>query len=149
MIKRMPTRVGTLTFSRRPNEAIYSALEPANLDIWWNVAAELGDLVARMQQCAAEVLWARIADYSVPTDVPAFAEQLDRVCALLSCGGAVHVSCYGGRGRTGLALACVRVFLEEEDPAVALSAAFEASGGPETEEQRAFVTRLYQGVRAR
>src|SRR5262249_30389920 len=105
MIKTMPTCVRTLTFSRRPDEGIYSVLQAADLDIWWNLALELGDLVPRMKQCAAEVLWAKIADYSVPTDVPAFAEQLDRVCALLSCEGCVHVNCYGGRGRTGLALA--------------------------------------------
>jgi hypothetical protein len=149
MIHTMPTSVGTLTFSRRPNEAIYTALEARALDVWWNLAVELGDLVPRMQQCAGEVLWAKIADYSVPADMPAFAEQLDRVCTLLGCGGQVHVSCYGGRGRTGLALACIRLCLEEEDPQAALAAALTASGGPETEAQRDFVTALHQGLRAR
>jgi protein-tyrosine phosphatase len=145
----MPTSVGTLTFSRRPDEAIYADLQAADLDIWWNLALELGDLVPRMQQCAAEVLWARIADYSVPSDLPVFAEQLDRVCALLSCEGCVHVNCYGGRGRTGLALACIRMCLEEEEPEAALDAAVSVSGGPETDEQRAFVLRLHHALRGR
>jgi hypothetical protein len=149
MIKTMPTRSGTLTFSRRPDDAIFATLKPVGLDIWWNLAAELGDLVPRMQECAAEVLWAPIADYSVPSDMPAFAAQLDNVCALLGCEGRVHVSCYGGHGRTGLALACVRMILDEDEPTKALAAAFDASRGPETEAQRAFVVDLWRGLRAR
>jgi protein-tyrosine phosphatase len=148
MIQRMPTNLGTLTFSRRPTDAVYAELERAELDIWWNVARELGDLVPRMATCAAEVLWAPIADYSVPADTAAFAEQLDRVCVLLGCHGRVHVNCYGGRGRTGLALACVRMVLEEETPDQALAAAYAACGGPETEAQRGFVADLHRQLRA-
>src|SRR5262249_17497422 len=135
--------------SRRPNDELFAALAGEGLDIWWNLALELGDLVPRMEQYAAEVLWARIADYAVPTDVPQFAEQLDRVCTLLGCDGRVHVSCYGGRGRTGLAVACVRMILEDEPPEEALRAAFEASGGPETDEQRAFVVDLHRALKLR
>jgi hypothetical protein len=149
MIHRMPTHVGTLTFSRRPNEAIYAALEPGAVDIWWNLALELGDLVPRMRLHAAEVLWAKIPDFAAPPDILLFAEQLDRVCVLLGCEGRVHVSCYGGRGRTGLALACVRMIVEEEPPEVALAAAEAATGGPETEEQRAFVVVLHDLLKGR
>ncbi|MBX3227051.1 MAG: hypothetical protein KIT84_36055 [Labilithrix sp.] len=100
-----------------------------------------------MREHAAEVLDGRIADFGVPSDVPAFAEQLDRVVTLLGCSGRVHVSCYGGRGRTGLALACIRMLLEEEAPEVALAAAREVSGGPETEAQAAFVVDLHRALR--
>lgn len=147
MLRAMPTRAGTLTFSRRPNAEIYAALKADEVDIWWNLAAELGDLVPAMREHAAEVLEARIRDYSVPEDMPAFAEQLDRVVSILGCFGRVHVSCYGGRGRTGLALACVRMMLEEEEPEAALAAAREASGGPETEAQAAFVVDLHRALR--
>jgi hypothetical protein len=149
MIQRMPTSFGTLTFSPRPTEAMYLELARVDLDIWWNLARELGDLVPRMASCAGEVLWAAIPDYSVPTDTAAFAEQLDRVCALLGCHGRVHVNCYGGRGRTGLALACVRMMLEEEQPAPALAAAYAACGGPETDAQRTFVADLHRELRGR
>jgi protein-tyrosine phosphatase len=148
MIKAMPTSTGSLTFSRRPSEWIYDELRGCDLDIWWNLALELDDLAPRMRQCAAEVLCARIADFSIPADVPQFAEQLDQVVTLLRCGGRVHLNCYGGRGRTGLALACVVMLLEEVDPSAALAAAFEASGGPETDEQRGFVHELHQSLRA-
>ena len=143
----MPTCTGTLTFSRRPNADIYAALTSDEVDIWWNLAVELGDLVPTMRQHAAEVLEARIPDYGVPTDVPAFAEQLDRVVSILGCFGHVHVSCYGGRGRTGLALACIRMRLEEEAPEAALAAARDASGGPETDAQARFVVDLHRALR--
>jgi protein-tyrosine phosphatase len=148
MIKSMATSTGSLTFSRRPSAPIFEALRETDLDIWWNLALELEDLVPRMRQCAAEVLSARITDFSIPADVPRFAEQLDHVVTLLRCGGRVHVNCHGGRGRTGLALACVLMLLEEMDPAAALAAAREASGGPETEEQSAFVIALHRSLRA-
>ena len=147
MLRTMPTRCGTLTFSRRPDDEIYAALGAGEVDIWWNLALELGDLTPRMHEHAAEVLVGRIPDFGVPSDVPAFAEQLDRVVTLLGCFGHVHVSCYGGRGRTGLALACVRMLLDDEEPAVALAAAREASGGPETDAQAAFVVDLYRALR--
>lgn len=142
MIKTMPTSVGTLTFSRRPNEALYTAFRNAPVDLWWNLAAELGDLVPAMRGCAREVLCAEVEDYSVPGNIELFLEQLERVCTILREGGRVHVSCYGGRGRTGMALACVRVILEEQSPQEALTVARDISGGPENVEQRAFVLDL-------
>lgn len=147
MIHTLPTSAGTLTFSRRPNDAIYAALGQGDLDIWWNLARELGDLTPKMREHAAEVLEGMIPDFGVPADVPAFAGQLDRVVTILGCSGHVHVSCYGGRGRTGLALACIRMLLEDEAPEVALALAREASGGPETEAQATFVVDLHRALR--
>lgn len=142
----MPTSIGTLTFSRRPTDEIYGALGADEVDIWWNLARELRDQTPRMREHAAEVLEAGIADFGVPTDLPAFAEQLDRVVTILRCSGHVHVSCYGGRGRTGLALACIRMLLEEEAAEVALRRAHEVSGGPETAAQAAFVVDLQRAL---
>lgn len=147
MLHTMPTSAGTLTFSRRPNDVIYAALGPDELDIWWNLARELGDLTPAMRRHAAEVLEGAIPDFGVPEDLPAFAEQLDRVVTILGCAGRVHVSCYGGRGRTGLALACIRMLLDDEAPELALAAAREASGGPETEAQATFVVDLHRALR--
>lgn len=147
MLRTMPTRSGTLTFSRRPNDEIYTALAADELDIWWNLAVELDDLAPRMREHAAEVIDGKIPDFGVPTDVPAFAEQLDRVVTILGCFGRVHVSCYDGRGRTGLALACIRMLLEDEEPDVALAAARAASRGAETEAQAAFVIDLHRALR--
>src|SRR5262249_44118295 len=130
-IRTMPIRTGTLTFGGRPDETHFEALR--ELDIWWNLAHELEDALPRMGELAGEVLFADIDDGATPSDLPLFVEQLDRVCVLLGCGGRVHVSSCAGRGRTGLVLACIRMLLDEEDPATALSAATDACGGPALE----------------
>jgi protein-tyrosine phosphatase len=92
-----------------------------------------------MAEVAREVLWARIPDFRAPAEVDLFDEQLGRVCTVLGGGGHVHVSCFGGIGRTGVAIACIRVHLLGETPDDALAAAFDACGGPMTEGQDAFV----------
>jgi hypothetical protein len=130
---------GVLTHSGRPSSAIYRALSDEGLDCWWNLAEELGELLPEMKAVARKVLWAKIPDFQVPIDVPLFDEQLESVCAVLDGGGRAHVSCFGGIGRTGLAIACVRVRSLGESPQAALVAAFLACGGPLTIEQKAFV----------
>lgn len=149
MIKSMHTRTGTLTFSGEPHEAVYAALKAANVDLWWSLASELDDLLPRMSETAREVLWAQIEDFSAPDNVPLFVEQLERVCAVLRGDGRAHISCLAGRGRTGMALACVRMLLDGDDPTTAIAAARDATGGgPEREEQRAFVIALHRQLRS-
>lgn len=149
MIKKMLTRTGTLTFSGEPDEAIYTVLKAESVDVWWNLAAELDDLLPRMRECAAEVLWGQIEDYAAPGNVPLFVEQLERVCAVLLGDGSAHISCLGGRGRSGLAVACVRMLLDGDDPTTALAAARDATGGgPECQEQEAFVIALHRRLRS-
>jgi CheY-like chemotaxis protein len=138
----MTIRGGILTHSCRPSPPIYDALRSENLDCWWNLAEELDDLLPEMRRVAREVLWAQIPDFQPPVDAALFDEQLVSVCAILQGGGRVHVSCFGGIGRTGLAVACVRVRMLGESSQDALAAAFEACGGPLTVEQKDFVHAL-------
>jgi hypothetical protein len=139
LMKSMRIGGGTLSHSCAPTSAIYDDLRPHALDCWWNLAEELGDLIPEMRKVAREVLWGKVRDFCAPDDLELFEQQLGRVCALLGGGGRVHVSCLGGIGRTGLAIASIRVRALGEASEDSLAAAFEACGGPVTEQQRAFV----------
>lgn len=141
-VKKLRTSVGKVTFSRRVNEGVLEELEETYLDVWWNLARELEDDIPTMENAARRVLFADIEDYSVPEDEALFLEQLDAVCLVLRRGGHVHVSCYGGRGRTGMALACILRRLEGLDADAALERAHEASRGPEVDAQCELVRRI-------
>ncbi len=93
LIKTMPTSTGTLSFSRCPDERIFAELSMPKIDLWWNLAAELEELLPRMREIAREVLWAQIEDYATPADVPLFVAQLERVYEVLRVDGRAHVSC--------------------------------------------------------
>ncbi len=135
----MPIGPGILTHSSRPSDAIYDALRPGRLDCWWNLAGELAVFLPGMAKVASEVLWAKIKDFEVPVDLDEFDGQLERVCAILCRGGHVHVSCFAGIGRTGMAIACVRVRQLGESADDAMAATFAACGGPITAGQKEFV----------
>jgi protein-tyrosine phosphatase len=92
-----------------------------------------------MKAIASEVLWAQIPDFGAPVNLELFDEQLNQVCSWLARGGRAHVSCYAGIGRTGLAIACIRVRSLGESPQDALAAAWKACGGPATALQKDFV----------
>lgn len=139
MIEGMRIGAGLLTHGGCPSPATYDKLRSQALDCWWNLALELHHLIPDMQVVAREVLWAKIPDHCAPVDPERFAEQAQRVCAVLRDGGHVHVSCFGGSGRTGLAIACIRVRALGEPPADAISASLAVCGGPVHAEQKEFV----------
>jgi protein-tyrosine phosphatase len=138
----MSIAAGVLTHSGRPSPETYERLRAASLDCWWNLAEELGELIPEMKSVAREVLWARVPDFQAPADLPLFDEQLERVCSVLAGGGRVHVSCLGGMGRTGIAIACIRMRVLGETADDALAATHMACRGPITDEQKAFVRAL-------
>ena len=135
------TTRGTLTFSGRPNDTIFAEVRARGVALWWTLARELPDAVPHMSKASAVVRYLPLRDYHVPEGgiAVAFREHLDEAVAVLRAGRHVHVSCYGGRGRTGLALACITIALEDLAAESALRRAREACRGPETEEQEAFV----------
>lgn len=139
-ISLMPTNCGTLLFGRAPFPKTLKRLKGA--DCIWNLAEELYFLVWEEQEVAKEVLFGDIRDYDVPDDIEAFVSQLNRAVALLQDGRTVFVHCLGGRGRTGMALAVIKIAMEKVSADVAIEAAIQYAGGPESKKQVAFVKTL-------
>lgn len=67
------------------------------------------DLVAKAEARGVEVLRHPVPDLDVPADPTAFAVTLDAVGDRLRRGRTVVVTCRGGLGRTGTAVACLLV----------------------------------------
>ncbi len=135
-MKLIPTSCGKLW--------IGNALDAYNLGssrfhIVWNLAVELAHLIELELPKTETVLFARIEDYSPPSDIEIFKEQLRTVVASLKNGGKVFVHCLGGCGRTGTALACILVSLEGITEEEALKRTKEYCGGPELTSQMNFV----------
>lgn len=124
---------------------IGSSLDAYNLgkkrfNIIWNLAAELPHLLDYEGKKTDTLLFGDIDDYKTPHDVEAFKSQLDLVVKSLSVGGSVFVHCIGGRGRTGMSVACIKMKLEGMSADEALAFAREVCrGGPETDIQVNFV----------
>ena len=131
---------GTLLFGRMWSsfelDIIEKEIQDRNIDIILNLLEDShGDI------CGAEEIWAPIDDFSIPSDTEAFMSKIDSVINELNLGKTVLVHCYGGKGRTSLALAAILVKLgvpSEE----ALEKVHTAARGPETEEQKNFVRLL-------
>jgi len=85
----------------------------------------------------AKEVWAAIPDYSVPTDVQAFSDNLEFLISQLKTKN-ILVHCLGGRGRTTIALSCLLIRLGEtpEDTLAQVSA---LTRGVEKAEQRDFI----------
>ena len=132
-----------LTFSPAP--IIRSDLEKlGNLDLHciFNVADELKLIEGIEAKIANMVLLGRIKDYDVPVDMDYFICQIGYICDLLKEGKNVHVHCMGGRGRTGMVLACIKIMLDKVDAETALKITKKTCGGPETINQIEFVKKF-------
>ncbi len=93
-----------------------------------------------------------IRDLSIPT-VAEMRAALDRIDAIRAAGGTAYIHCWGGRGRTGTAVACWLVRHGHAAPADAVARLQTLLGPsphlfaqtPETDEQRAFVAAWKEG----
>lgn len=67
------------------------------------------DLIEEYGNAGIEPVHYPIADYMVPKDLPSFGSFLEHLQDTLQEGKAVAVHCYGGKGRSGLVVACLLV----------------------------------------
>lgn len=98
------------------------------------------DLEAAYARAPLQVLRFPIPDFGVPADTAAFRAFLRDLLDRLRTGESVYMHCYGGRGRTGTALACLFI-LVGESPATAVKTvrARYRPEAVETSAQRRFV----------
>lgn len=140
-IYKIPTTSGTLYYGPLPNKKTLEKLNELGVDIIWNLASELSLIVPYEEKFAKTVLFANIVDYSAPSN-DAFLKQLYYVAGALKNGKRVFVHCFGGHGRTGTALAAIKVLMEKMDPEDALDTAFRYAKGPESEDQEDYIRYL-------
>lgn len=142
MVKLFPTSSGTLFFGPLPKVAVLKHLKSLHIDAIWNLASELNLMVPYEKGYAPEVIFGNVGDYDAPKDSGLFISQLNRVISLLNAGKRVFVHCFGGHGRTGMALAALKVAMDKTPADKALSLAFDYTTGPESEEQDEYIEEL-------
>lgn len=107
-------------------------------DIIWNMANELEFLYQEQKLIAKTVLLGRCDDFDIPNKT-LFNIQLNKVIIGLLSNNKVFVHCVGGHGRTGLALAAIKMKLDKLTFEQAIEFTQQTCFGPETNEQYDFL----------
>jgi len=142
-MKLVETTRGTLFIGDKDDALALSEQLPKIIyDIIWNLAEELDFLVEDEKTFAKKVLCANIVDYSIPDNKLTFLLQLMTVVDSLRKGGKVFIHCFGGHGRTSIALASVKILLDKLSLKEALIFTDTHCDGPETEQQKQFIISL-------
>ena len=141
-VRKFYTRIGELYSGPAPSRDILERLQNKEIYCIWNLAEELQDMIEVENKYAEQVLFANIPDFSIPKDKKVFFNQLEYICDLLKDDRKIFLHCMAGRGRTGMALACVKRQLEGATALEALTASREHCDGPESDVQVEFVTNL-------
>ena len=152
LMKRVKTSVGELYIGDKDDALAIIAGEPIELeghypavamrfDRIWNLAKELAFMADDEANFADAVILGQIEDQGIP-DMQSFVGELAEVINVLGLGGSVFVHCLGGVGRTAIALAAIKLGVDEMNADEALQCAKDECNGPETDEQIAFVRQL-------
>lgn len=140
-MKLVETSKGTLYVGSK-DDALTITEGKSQYDVIWNLASELEFMVKTERKNAKKVLFADIVDYDAPSSKRKFKAQLASVIRTLEAGGTVFVHCFGGHGRTGVALAAIKKYLDKLTGEDALTFANKECNGPETEDQNKFILSL-------
>lgn len=132
---------GRVFFGPAPfcNEMI--EIKNAGAQIVWNLLEE-SDILEEEKNIFSEVVHSPIPDYSIPNQNSNFIENLNIIENRLINGQTVFIHCFGGRGRTGMALAALLMRIDHLSAKEALDQVYQLCRGPETEEQKDFVCSL-------
>ncbi len=139
-MKLIPTTSGKLYASSVPLQMDLDSI--GKFDIIWNLAKELSFLKKNELDWSKKVIIGNIEDYDIPSNIIKFKYQLLQVVKALQNNGQVLVHCMAGHGRTGMAIACIKHFLDGLSAKDSLEYAKRTCGGPETKLQKNFVKNL-------
>lgn len=144
IIKTFPTETGKLYFCRCPNgKDDLNKIAELKINCIFNLAKEWESIIEIEETVCDTVIAGGIEDYSIPEDMNVFYAQIEYVSELLKQGKNVLVHCWGGRGRTGLALCCINLVLTNESvEATLIKTKKITNGGPEVKSQEEFVKRF-------
>lgn len=126
-------------FGCYPFKKVLNSLSSEGVGMVWNLLEEEDSCHKAEREIIQNVIWTPIADYSIPHDGESFIQDLNKVAGFVRNGGKVFVHCMGGRGRTGMVLACLLMELEGLYPETALALTKVLCNGPEEESQKEFV----------
>jgi protein-tyrosine phosphatase len=115
----------------------FELLKNNNVNYIWNLLET--STIAEIERKKFTVIHSPVIDYSLPVDIPSFYKDAELVLNYLKDNQNIYVHCYGGHGRTGMAILYLKVLLGE-DPQTALDEVREYVHGPEMNEQVVFAT---------
>jgi len=139
VLRRFPTSSGYLYYGPVPTYKDLQLIQKRKIDVIWNLGAELGHIAKVEKTIVPVVLKGNVEDFSVPSNVGLFMSQVRRVAGYLKAGKKVFVHCHGGRGRTGMTLAALKIAVDGISWEKALKQVKTIVGGPDTQEQKDFV----------
>jgi hypothetical protein len=116
-------------------------------DIIWNLGAELQSYLPLELELGCCVMFGNIIDGSSPEDSIKFLSQLIIAVNCLKNDGRVFIHCFAGHGRTGTAVACIKIKLDDFSVEDALSYSLAECSGPETKIQTDFVKSIFEKFR--
>lgn len=144
VVRRFPIKsAGKLYYGPWPSVEMLRVLKEHNVDTIWNLAEELNVIIPYEKYFVPNVIHGNIEDFYIPENMTGFATQLTKIANLLKSGKNIFVHCFGGHGRTGMALAAIDMMVSDSDPKTALRKAYGATGGPEELSQVDFIKDLY------
>lgn len=144
-MRQVKTKVGTLFISPLPMIVELNI----GFDLVWNLAYEASEYATIEGYFAKKVICSHIEDCSVPWDVTSFMDDLSSVLKCLRGNGKVLVHCIGGHGRTGMALALIKHYMDGYSVDNALHYSWHTCQGPETYEQDDFVRYVCNNLKDR
>src|ERR1700722_1070277 len=143
IVRRFPIKsAGKLFYGPWPDVAMLRILKKQKVDTIWNLAEELKPLIPYEKYFVPNIIHGDIEDFYVPENMEKFAGQLQQIADKLKVGKNIFVHCFGGHGRTGMALAALDMMVSGSDSKGALQKAYGATGGPEEISQVEFVEDL-------
>lgn len=136
-------------FGPCPLEDIYPMLKDEDVSVIWNLAEELSDVAEKEKRHFEHVIHTKIPDFSIPKSKEEFLSDLESVFDFAVSGRIIFVHCLGGRGRTGMALAALAMYLNGLSAEKALGFAHKNCGGPEMECQKDFIYEISNNLSRR
>ena len=131
----------TIYFGSNPTDEELEELKNFGIEVIWNLGQELS-IEAELESEFAIVIWSSVQDGKAPSIKSFFVEDINRVLAFLANNKKIFIHCLHGRGRTGMAIACLLLLEDGLSTNEALARAIELCGGPTDKDQIDFVTFL-------
>lgn len=127
---------GRLYQGKEDIEYTFNELKKSGVSVTWNLL-ERPVYLEEEANFFEKTYHSPIPNYDVPQDRDAFLNTLDEIISLLKEGKSIYVHCFGGCGRTGLALIALaaRTGKNKEEW---INIVYKACEGPETDEQIEF-----------
>lgn len=117
----------------------FDYLKKNNVSVIWTLLED--NTIAQIEKKHFSVFHSPIADYSVPENKKDFIKDVLKIINLLNSGENIYIHCFGGHGRTGMAILSLMIMLHK-DPKESLDIVKSIVFGPETQSQIEFSINL-------